>query len=155
MSYQKKCNSCGLLDPKRDVCLITGLQVDSAEDFCSKHQDGKTYCEICGRQILIPIIDVTNSERHIITCVECHGHFGTCEMCSKSNDCSFETDPSPIPKMVQRRVQNGPMISVTTIPNPDRVAITCQINCSCFHQEFGCLKQNGTCGNYKCKFDEV
>jgi hypothetical protein len=31
---------------------------------------------------------------------------------------------------------------------PSLVEITCKQRCSCFSEEYGCLKENGICGNY-------
>lgn len=85
-------------------------------------------------------------------CQNCQSKFGTCVGCSKSATCDFETNPSPIPKTVQKRTQQGSQIMVTTIKNPSRIDVTCRINCPCFSEENGCCREYNTCGNFEGAF---
>ena len=70
-------------------------------------------------------------------------------MCEKATECSFENDPSPIPKTIRETLQNAGMVMQRDIRNPERIRQTCQNGCPCFREDLGCLKQNGTCDNYK------
>ena len=63
--------------------------------------------------------------------------------------CSFENDPSPLPKIVQKQVRQGNMTAITQVRNPERIEITCKKDCPCYDPEFECLRQFGTCG--KCE----
>lgn len=66
-------------------------------------------------------------------------------------ECEFETNPSTIPKVVQQRIQQGPMTSIVQVKNPTRVEMFCK-NCKCFDEEFGCLKENSCCGDWQAKY---
>lgn len=147
VSYIHYCKTCGLRDPQANTCQLTGFQVNPYEDFCSKHQGNLEVCEICGQPILKPIIDVsTNGEFHII-CQSCAKERMSCTFCSKNGLCSFENDPSPLPKVVMQTINKGNMVMQTQVPNPDRIRETCQKNCFCFDAEIGCLRQNNYCGS--------
>ena len=39
------------------------------------------------------------------------------------------------------------MVSVIEEKNPERIAITCKVNCECFDPENKCLKKSGVCDN--------
>ncbi len=41
------------------------------------------------------------------------------------------------------------MTMQSVVMNPERIRETCQKNCKCWNDEMGCLRQNGTCGQYK------
>ena len=102
-------------------------------------------CAYCGAQGKWRTID---QERNRI-CDNCLALFGTCAMCTEAQKCDFETNPINLPKQVQKTIRQGNMIMQTVINNPDRIAKTCQENCSCFDPDFGCMKQNGTCAKYQ------
>lgn len=103
-------------------------------------------CETCGRpteqQFLCPDGDMWH-----ILCPNCASQLNTCAFCKKVNTCSFETDPSPLPKMIQKEFRQGPMITVTEIMNPERQKITCQNGCLCYSEEWGCMRQFHWCKN--------
>ena len=103
-------------------------------------------CETCGRPTEQQVLCPDGDNWHIL-CPQCASQLNTCAFCKKVNTCLFETDPSPLPKMVQKQFRQGPMISVTTEMNPERVKITCQNSCSCYNDEFGCMRQFAYCQN--------
>ena len=109
-------------------------------------------CEICGKPVPYPpLVEVYEGHAPVIVCQDCCAQLGFCNRCKEAKFCSFETDPSPLPKVVEKRIQKGPMISVVQVKNPARTAITCEKDCPCFDPEFGCLKEHGTCGKYEVK----
>lgn len=82
-------------------------------------------------------------------CDRCAQLFGTCNICVNSLNCRFETDPSPLPKQVQKTIRQDNMIMQTVIPNPERIKLCCS-GCPCTDEELtACWRRAaGTCGNY-------
>ena len=112
-------------------------------------------CNWCGRPCLEGSIVSENPNQEsdakwLVMCHQCFGQTKTCTMCLEGNKCPFETDTScPLPKQVQQTVRQGQMVMQTVVMNPDRVEKICKMNCKCWSDDFGCLKQNGTCGQYE------
>lgn len=111
-------------------------------------------CKICGRPCLkdaiVSAVEIEEPDfAPYAICPQCYNHCGTCAMCVFVKECAFETDPNPLPKQVQKTIRQGQMIMQTIVQNPDRIRETCQKSCKCWSDDLGCLKQNGTCGNYK------
>ena len=113
-------------------------------------------CSICGKACLenaiISAIEVEGpgtNPAYYVMCPRCYSLCGSCVMCVSARSCPFETDPSPLPKQVQKTIRQGNMVMQGIVPNPDRIRETCQKSCKCWSDDFGCLKQNGTCANYK------
>lgn len=108
-------------------------------------------CDICGQPISGKLI-VDNSKPQIkIICEQCESQMYTCYLCERVQKgiCDFESNSSPIPPVIQKRIQRGPIQTVANIPNPDRIEITCKKGCPCYHEENWCLRQtNLTCGNF-------
>ena len=145
---EKYCRTCAILDPKLQKCRMFGHEVNPAVDFCSKHTTELVTCELCGGQIPKnqSIISVVQGKPNRLVCERCSQLYGTCHLCKNSAFCSFETDPSPLPKVIQKQVRQGNMTAITQVRNPERVEITCKKNCPCYDAEFECLRQFGTCG---------
>ena len=80
-------------------------------------------------------------------CDHCMAASGTCAFCVQSTQCEFESNPSPLPKQVQKTIRQGNMVIQTVVQNPERIDITCRKLCKCFSEDLGCLKQFGCCGN--------
>lgn len=142
-NFKGYCPSCrlnGLKAPR--VCALTGLEV-GPEDYCSKHRRSLVTCSICGQIILTGGI---LNDNHLI-CNNCFSNLNSCNVCRFNNICTFETDPSPLPKAIQKEIRRGNMQAVTQVMNPERVQITCEKGCKCFSKENGCLKQKGSCTN--------
>lgn len=145
----KTCGRCGFQSSDGEHCGLTGIPVDPKTDGCTKGQTSPIQCDICNKFIfgiktLIPKEDGSIG----IVCGNCANHLTSCRTCSKSVFCDFETNPSKIPKMIQKRIQQGSMISVSTVKNPDRIEVTCKKNCECFSENFGCLRENNCCEKY-------
>lgn len=137
------CKTCGWANLKANVCSRTGLQIDPAADFCSKHTTNLFYCDFCGNVASPPIIDYDK-----ILCSNCNSLSGTCAACKKNDYCAFEEDPDPMPRVISREIQRGPIITVAQVPNPERIEKFCKPTCPCFDPSFGCSRQYNTCYKY-------
>lgn len=144
----KYCKTCALANPKLLKCRQFGHHINLDEDFCSKHCSEIPVCAICGQEMLIEnsILDFKNGDHIRTICWKCSELLSSCTLCKHGQKCAFDDDPSPIPKLIQKQVRQGPMISVTQVMNPERVAITCAKGCICYDPENGCLRQYNTCG---------
>lgn len=117
-------------------------------------------CGYCGQPCLEnAIVSAYKNEEaetaYTLMCPQCFAQVNTCNMCVNRNKCNFETDPSPLPKQVQQTVRQGNMVMQTVVKNPDRIRELCQFSCTCWSDDFGCLKENGTCGQYKEVFSDA
>ena len=110
-------------------------------------------CETCGRPTDQQILCLDGDVWHIL-CPNCASQLNSCSFCKKVNTCLFETDPSPLPKMIQKQIRQGPMISVTTEKNPERIRQTCEKGCDCFDPNFDCLRQFHYCERIDHVYDE-
>lgn len=153
MSTIHKCGRCIFRDQSTQVCDILKLAVQENDEACKRYADNETIvtCELCGRKTLGGSEVIFMEDKIHVTCAECANKTGTCATCINVKQCAFETDPSPIPQVVQKRIQQGPMVQIVQIMNPDRIAITCKMGCDCWDTESEtCYKQTcGTCGKYK------
>ena len=104
-------------------------------------------CFICGGAPEVPIFTEDGTFIKYL-CGRCLKIPAQCGLCEKAQICPFETDSSPLPKVVMKTIQQGNMMLQTQIKNPERIEITCKTQCPCFSEEFGCLKENGICGDY-------
>ena len=90
-------------------------------------------------------------------CNKCTNNFGTCNMCEHSLQCNFSTNPAPIPQFVVQRIRqqtpNGYVEQIKESPNPERIKLCCLDKCicckTCEDEKVRCLRQFGTCENYK------
>ena len=151
----KTCQTCGYSSLNTEQCPLIGYKYQQNEkDICPYWTRELVTCGRCNQ--IIPIRHYTLTYFSDGTfkpiCENCLRLSETCGGCSKSTTCDFETNPSPIPKAVQKRIQQGNQIMVATVKNPDRIRETCQKNCECFSEEFGCCRELNTCGNYKGAF---
>ena len=152
---QHTCGQCGLhSEPINNnaQCGIFGHTVHLDGNACSEFNPNPYSCDLCHRIIIKgEIIEVAadGSVAHIV-CEECSSKSGTCYRCASGKTCSFNDDPSPLPKMVKKQIRQRNMTAVVDVPNPERTRFTCEKGCPCFNPEFGCLKQSTQmCGNYK------
>lgn len=155
------CSTCAASSPNLQVetgrvCNRMRVPVKD-DDFCSNHVKSTWKCECCGNEYWgNPIISMSIDEKtgavsmiDAIICSMCNDNIWTCRTCAHIDECAFETDPSPLPKVVQKQIRQGNMTAVTQVMNPERIAITCEKNCHCWH-DFSCSKQNhGTCLKYQ------
>jgi hypothetical protein len=146
---KRYCKTCGLLASKQQICQLFGHKVDPAADFCSRYKSEVATCDFCHKPTINPIIELSDGTLKHTYCHECLQQVGTCPTCSSANTCTFNTDPSSIPKYIQQPIRQGNMIITTNVMNPERIAITCQKGCHCYSPENGCMRQNNnTCENY-------
>lgn len=101
-------------------------------------------CETCGRQTEQQVLAPDGDSWHIL-CPNCADQLNSCGFCKNAGKCDFETNPSSLPKFVQKQIRQGPMISVTTEMNPERIRQTCEKGCDCFDANFGCMRQFHYC----------
>ena len=145
------CSSCRLAGLKApQVCGLSGRRI-TADGYCDGHRRSVSVCSICGNIILSNgIID----DNHLI-CWNCFSNLNSCGVCKNVNICTFETDPSPLPRAIQKQIRQGNMTAVTQVMNPERVRITCEKGCKCFSKEKGCLKQNNAaCSNQEVSYND-
>lgn len=147
------CGRCIFRDKESGACDLLKTAVAENETACKRYTTTESLvtCELCGRQTLGGSEVIFMEDRIHVTCADCANKTGTCRTCINVKECKFETDPSPIPQIVQKQIRQGPMVQIVQIMNPDRVAITCKMGCDCWDAESEtCYKQTcGTCGKYK------
>ena len=150
MKSNKTCKDCGLPSHNGGVCPIYKVARGQEDRICDYFASQIQFCEICGN-IVFPkatVIDMTTEEPQLI-CERCQSRSGTCAVCKHGNECLFQTDPSPIPPIIQKQVRQGNMIAVMDIKNPERIRQTCAKGCPCFDPETQeCNKELGLCGKY-------
>lgn len=145
-----KCKTCGARQdrfgtPAISVCARFNITV-TEDDFCKWHLKDLPQCNMCGRQILGNLTYLADHD--IWICQDCEAQLYTCRTCA-NRECTYETDPSPLPKQIRRTVRQGNMMIQTPGRNPDREAITCQKGCHCYSPGQGCLRTNGACSQYQ------
>ena len=90
-------------------------------------------------------------------CDGCASKFGTCEMCIYGRSCEFFTNPAPIPQIIMQKIRqqtpHGYIEQIQEVPNPERIKAFCLDKCicckTCEDTKVRCLRQFGTCENYK------
>lgn len=143
----KYCATCSLKAPDRATCMRTGAPISPTEDYCNHHTYTIYTCEQCG-QLMTAVGTYIDHNSNKLLCAKCNDAYGTCPTCANGNACDFETNPSPLPKVVVQVVRQGPMTSQTQVKNPERIAITCATNCGCYNNGI-CCKEFRTCANWK------
>ena len=147
----RKCKSCGFYSPTQNVCLLTKRKREP-QDTCSDFNNNPSKCMRCSSITLAPIIDLIDGEAYVF-CEQCATAVLGCAGCENAKECAFETDPSPLPKLVQQQVRQGNSVFSTTIRNPARMDITC-VKCGCYEHptdpsKLGqCLREQGWCIKY-------
>lgn len=143
--WQRTCKECAYFDDMR--CKISGQPAISHNVACASFSSQRYECDICHRQIHHTEV-IYDSKSNKIVCSDCGNRLSTCDNCHNGNICVFETDPSPLPKQIQKQIRQGNMIGQTIIKNPDRILITCKKGCPCWDTETeSCNKQLRYCAN--------
>lgn len=143
--WQRTCKECAYFDDMR--CKISGQPAISHNVACASFSSQRYECDICHRQIHHTEV-IYDSKSNKIVCSDCGNRLSTCDNCHNGNICFFETDPSPLPKQIQKQIRQGNMIGQTIIKNPDRILITCKKGCPCWDAETeSCNKQLRYCAN--------
>ena len=150
MPMTKTCGQCALMAPDTSTCMLYNSKVMPSNAACPRFATNLFNCSSCGNLIL-PTDAIIEHETNKISCSKCQLARYTCQTCAHGNGCAFETDPSPIPKMIRQTMQKGPMTTIADVPNPSRIDITCKAKCPCYDAENGCLKQNGLCGSWSAR----
>ena len=145
----KYCATCGFADKGSSYCRLKSHPIgNSAKEYCSEYTTIIPTCEWCGRFMNPTNVYSVNDEIHMI-CSVCAGQSGLCPTCAHSAHCNFEENPIALPKQTQQQIRQGNSVISTVVVNPERIRETCQKNCKCFSEEFGCLRQNcQTCGEW-------
>ena len=147
---RKSCINCGYHSLDALQCPLIGYQYTQEHDtVCPYWVPEVPKCDLCGQIDPNSVLTQSSDESWKRLCRNCIDKFGGCGGCKKSTECDFETNPSPLPKAVEKRFQQGNQIMVVTVKNPDRIEISCKKNCGCWDENFGCLKENGCCGKYE------
>lgn len=143
--WQRTCKECAYFDDMR--CKISGQPAISHNVACASFSSQHYECDICHRQIHHTEV-IYDSKSNKIVCSDCCNRLSTCDNCHNGNICLFETDPSPLPKQIQKQIRQGNMFGQTIIKNPERVRETCQKGCPCWDTETeSCNKQLRYCAN--------
>lgn len=152
------CKNCGLLVhvPAGLMCFHHRFLIKNPDEFyCANFSTQQPdTCDICG-QIIIKTQKIFD-ENHTI-CPNCFEKLNTCVTCTDFNSkCDFDTNPIDIPQMITKEVRRGPMISMGSIVNPERVEKTCKVNCHCYDDENGCLRKAArfVCDKYKTAYKQ-
>lgn len=151
-----KCKNC-IYMASDAICVLVHRSVNPEGQSCQcfAEKTSISRCDICGKEIINPIIYQTGSTQKYI-CSSCSSASGTCKFCKHSSQCEFETNSSPLPKKVIKQIQRGLDIMQTEVMNPDRIKETCMKGCPCWDEkEQYCLKENRknrTCGRYELCF---
>ena len=151
----KSCFTCAFRTLNPQQCPLIGYQyADDRNQVCPYWVYELPKCEVCGRIDPNYVLFLNKDETgYIPVCSKCKELSGTCGGCSKSSTCDFETNPSPIPKAVQKRIQQGNQIIVTTVKNDERINETCAKNCECFdHETRTCCREYNCCNKYEDAF---
>ena len=98
------CGQCALMQHNGGVCPIFNETFPADQGGCPKGTTTLHTCDVCGRLTPQIVIDVSDGGYHL-WCPECNQYSGTCRTCLKGKECLFETDPSPIPKVVQKEIR--------------------------------------------------
>ena len=143
--WQRTCKECAYFDDMR--CKISGQPTISHNVACASFSSQRYECDICHRQIHHTEV-IYDSKSNKIICSDCGNRLSTCDNCHNGNICVFETDPSPLPKQIQKQIRQGNMFGQTIIKNPERVRQTCEKGCPCWNTETeSCNKQLRYCAN--------
>ena len=140
----RTCGKCALQEYNGGVCPIFERKFEPNEPACPDYQYEVFPCDICKRLTAFAIVQRIDGKISFL-CPECGEKLYTCATCEKAKYCDFESNPSSLPKMVQKQSRQGNMISVMTVPNPERIRETCLKNCDCGSEEFGCMRKNVGC----------
>ena len=117
---------------------------------CANFSQIDNVCGWCGRPVDSHAIYLINEDdSNQIICNDCLKLKGTCVTCINGDACEFETNPSTIPKTIQKPQYLGGATVISTEKNPERIKLLCK-TCSCYDEQLGCLKELRECKNWKC-----
>ena len=128
--------TCGFACPEEHRCLAHGHEIPETANFYN--------CDVCNTPIINPIVDITLNK---ILCERCYVALGTCAGCANGSTCLFETDPSPLPKVVTQTIRQGNMVGQIQVKNPERIKVCCE-GCHCFIDN-ECYRTYQYCKNHR------
>lgn len=134
-----RCRDCAYFAAPNKCAL--GKNVQSNDPKCSDFSTQKYFCDICHQQIHHTQV-IYDAESNKVLCTGCLSRLSTCDNCHNATHCAFNDDPSPLPKQIQQRVQQGPFGGTMIVDNPERQAITCAKGCQCWDGT-SCLRSTG------------
>ena len=140
-----KCNSCAHFS--NSTCTLLRRPASPDLSSCPAHisKDKIGPCDFCKTPSTLSIAIAANNT--YLLCPNCFSSLGTCKSCANQLTCSFETDPNPLPKLIQQRIQQGNITQVVTVRNPERIAALCT-SCSCYNPEGYCNRECNTCSSW-------
>lgn len=153
MVEQIKCGQCALWQPDTQICRLS-KQARTSENSCPEGTTLMYKCDLCGREVLprYAIIDIGLDHKTHIICSICNENYYNCITCAQSSMCDFESNPIDLPKQISKEMKTEQGYFVTSIRNPSRIEKTCKVNCDCFDEENGCLRQINYCKNHSIKW---
>ena len=134
------CGHCSLYSPQQAACLRFKIPMTSS-DYCSKFTSQDLHCAVCGNMFLPESLFIVEDSYQV--CAQCVPTLSSCTFCRNAANCSFEDDPSSLPKI--KNIRQGHI--VVQARNPDRIRETCQKGCPCYSSEMGCRRQINYCEN--------
>jgi hypothetical protein len=155
----KTCGQCALKLHDTGACAVFHQNFPDDQIACPQYTKTLYTCKMCGASTIKPDIVIEKGEYNkticYMICQDCSSKSGTCATCNKQSVCTFQTDPSPIPQVINKEFRKGNIITVTQVINPARVDITCKKGCVCFDPEIGCLKQFNNCKEWEPSYEEI
>ena len=148
----KSCHNCIYAVRADSTCARLQTSVDLQRDVCPFYASVPHVCSICHRTGRVEDLLIDAKTNQLI-CAECLAAASTCKLCAHNSSCDFETNPSPLPKVIVQNIRQGNMTMQTQIRNPERVKITCAAGCKCYING-DCARQVHSCGNHKCILDK-
>lgn len=136
----KLCDNCLI----KDSCQARAFSKKSCGNPITK--ENLLICDFCGNAMLPNQATIEESGR--ISCQQCARQLSVCGSCSHATVCLFESDPSPLPKVVVQTVRNGNMTIQQQVRNPAREEITCK-KCNCYNDDWHCMRSfHSRCANF-------
>lgn len=147
------CYNC-LWKDEQNFCHKIKMTISNTSKECPAYtttQDIQN-CHICGRTLPIKDLIIYSGKTNLLICPVCSKTLGSCGICENGDYCAFNDDHSCTePPLIDKIFSQGNTRMQTTIPNPKRIELTCKQKCKCYSEEFGCLRNNNCCGEYKMK----
>ena len=122
MNNIKICENCALY--RQNICALNGQQRNK-NDYCSNFKKYLNICDCCGKEHIQSFLCSWDNENYITLCGVCFQAASTCDLCVNESTCSFEQDPSPIPKQIMKNIRQGNMMMQASVKNPERVDKFC------------------------------
>jgi hypothetical protein len=103
-------------------------------------------CGLCGNPTLDRMLYVGSGNKCLYICHNCKNKTGTSAFCQKAERCLLREYDGPLPLMIMKTIQQGPVVAQMQVPNPEVISATCHF-CGCWDGE-GCAREWGVCDKY-------